>query len=73
MAPPGFIGVNSIFGPDLWIPAAMAEEVLPNEMPSVLSDRNRAIFQVVGRLKPGTSRVQAQANLATIASDLARC
>ena len=32
VAPPKFIGVNAIFGPDLWIPAAMAERLLPKEM-----------------------------------------
>ena len=29
VAPPHFIGVNSIFGPDLWVPAAMAERLFP--------------------------------------------
>ena len=27
VAPPRFIGVNAIFGPDFWIPAAMAEQL----------------------------------------------
>ena len=26
VAPPRFIGVSAIFGPDLWIPAAMVEQ-----------------------------------------------
>ena len=72
VAPPSFIGVNGIFGPDFWIPAAMAEQLLPSEMKGVLSDRNKTIFQSVGRLKPQVSRAQAQANVATIASALAR-
>jgi predicted permease len=72
VAPPKFIGVNAIFGPDLWIPAAMTEQLLPNELPAALSDRTKAAFRGVGRLKPGVTLVQAQANLATIASDLAR-
>ena len=29
VAPPHFIGVNAIFGPDLWMPAAMAERMFP--------------------------------------------
>lgn len=33
VAPPRFIGVSAIFGPDLWIPAAMIERSLPGEMP----------------------------------------
>ena len=72
VAPRHFIGVNAIFGPDLWIPAAMAEQLMPNEMQSALSDRNKTIFQGVGRLKPGVTRALAQANMAAIASGLAR-
>jgi predicted permease len=72
VAPPQFIGVNGLFGPDLWIPAAMAEQLLPNEMQNVFSDRNKQLFRGVGRFKPTATRAQAQANMATIASELAR-
>jgi len=72
VAPAKFIGVNAIFGPDLWIPATMAEQLLPSQMQNALSDRNKAIFQGVGRFKPGATRTLAQANMTTIASDLAR-
>ncbi|MFZ0594542.1 MAG: ABC transporter permease [Bryobacteraceae bacterium] len=72
VAPPGFIGVNAVFGPDVWIPAAMAEQLLPNQMHGALSERNKAVFLGVGRLKSGVSRAQAQADLETIASALAR-
>lgn len=72
VAPPTFIGINAIMGPDLWIPAPMAERLLPNEMAGVLTDRTKTAFQGVGRLKPAVTRTQAQANLATIAADLAR-
>ncbi len=72
VAPPKFIGVNAIFGPDLWIPTAMAEQLLPTEMQGALSDRSKAGFLGVGRLKVGVSRTQAQDNIATIASALAR-
>jgi len=71
VAPAGFIGVNAIFGPDLWIPAAMAERFLPNEMQNALSDHGKAIFQVAGRLKPQVTEAQAQANMAALASELA--
>ncbi|MBV8864187.1 MAG: ABC transporter permease, partial [Acidobacteriaceae bacterium] len=72
VAPPGFIGVNAIFGPDLWIPAAMAEQLFPKELHNVLSDRSQTVFQGVGRLKQGVTQTQAQANLAAIAAALAR-
>ena len=71
VARPGFIGVNALFGPDLWIPAAMAGELLPAGMHDALSERSNAVFHGVGRLKPGISRAQAQANIGTIASALA--
>ncbi len=41
-------------------------------MHDALSERSKAIFQGVGRLKPGVGRERAQANLATVASALAR-
>src|SRR5262252_1912706 len=72
VAPPHFIGVNAIFGPDLWIPAGMAERLLPNDMQNALSDRGRGAFQGVGRLKPGVTRAQAAANITTLADNLVR-
>ncbi len=72
VAPPHFIGVNAIFGPDLWIPAAMAEQLLSNEMQGALTDRSKTVFQGVGRFKPAVNRGQAQADLMAIAADLAR-
>jgi predicted permease len=72
IAPPQFIGVNAIFGPDLWIPAAMAEQLLPNQMQTALSDRGKAAFLGVGRFKPGVTRAPAEANMAAVSADLAR-
>jgi predicted permease len=72
VAPQHFIGVNAIMGPDLWIPAGMMERLMPNEMQNALSDREKAIFMGVGRFGPGISQSEAQANLGTIASNLAR-
>jgi predicted permease len=70
VAPEGFLGVSAIFGPDAWLPATMAAQVLPVPMQDILRDREKPFFQVVGRLKPGIDRSQAQANLQTIASSL---
>ncbi len=52
VAPPHFIGVTAIFGPDLWLPASMAERMFPNSMEHVLTDRGKAAFFGVGRLRP---------------------
>ncbi len=72
VAPPRFIGVNAIFGPNLWLPATMAERTLPDEMRNVLTDRAKAVFLGVARRSPGASLAQAQANLGTLSSALAR-
>jgi predicted permease len=72
VAPRRFIGVNAVFGPDVWIPAAMAEQLWPKEMQNVFTDRSKTIFLGVGRYKAGITGAQAQANMTTIAADLAR-
>jgi predicted permease len=70
VAPLHFIGMNALFGPDLWVPAAMGERWFPNEMQNALSDRSKALFQGVGRLKPGVTRAQALANMEALATGL---
>ena len=72
IAPPGFKGVNAVFGPDLWIPTMMADQVFPSEPRSMLRERSNLVFRVAGRLKPGISRSKAEANMKTIASALER-
>jgi len=71
IAPPGFIGVNAIFGPDCWLPASMAEALFPNELHNALTDRAKTVFTALGRYKPGVTQPQASADLTTIASALA--
>jgi hypothetical protein len=41
-------------------------------MRGALSERSKAVFLGVGRLKSGIGQAQAQANIAAIASSLAR-
>jgi macrolide transport system ATP-binding/permease protein len=66
VAPQGFKGVNAIFGPDLWVPSMMAEQVLPAKQQSALSDRTVLTFTGAGRLRHGVSLSAAQADLKTI-------
>jgi macrolide transport system ATP-binding/permease protein len=70
VGPKGFKGVNAVFGPDMWVPSMMAEEVLPAQQKNALTDRSMQIFSGAGRLKPGVSLSQAQADLRTIAASL---
>ncbi|HVH85349.1 MAG TPA: ABC transporter permease [Terriglobales bacterium] len=70
VAPPAFKGINAIFGPDLWIPSMMAEQVLPAQSRNVLHERSKPFFTGVGRLRPGISMSQAEADLKTISATL---
>jgi putative ABC transport system permease protein len=72
VTPPGFIGVNGLVGPDLWLPLRMADQLLPNEMRAAVTDRSRPLLQGVARVKPGVTVAQAQANVAALGTALAR-
>ena len=70
VAPKGFLGVSAVFGPDVWLPATMAQQVLPAPMRDVLRERSKPLFQIVARLKPGIRRDQAEASLQPLAAAL---
>jgi predicted permease len=70
VAPQGFLGVSAVFGPDVWLPATMAQQVLPGPMQDVLRERGKPFFQTVARLKPGISCSRAEASLQTLATAL---
>jgi predicted permease len=72
VTPPGFIGVNGLVGPELWLPLRMAEQLLPNEMRAAVIDRSKPLLQGVARVKPDVTVAQAQANVAALATALAR-
>jgi predicted permease len=72
VAPQGFLGVSAVFGPDVWLPATMATQVLAPPMQDILRKREKPFFQAVGRLRAGISRSQAEANLQAVASSLQR-
>jgi predicted permease len=72
VAPEGFLGVSAVFGPDVWLPATMAQQVLPPELQDVLQQRGKPFFQGIARLKSGISRGQADASFETLAAALRR-
>jgi predicted permease len=72
VAPKGFKGVNAIFAPALWVPIMAHPQVTTGFVRENMDSRRALLFQAVGRLKPGVSLEQAQANLKTIADQLAR-
>ena len=61
---PGFSGVSD--GAQMWLPFAMYAP------PARMASRSGRGFTVLGRLKPGVTMAEAQAELATIASRLER-
>jgi predicted permease len=70
VGPKGFKGVNAVFGPDMWVPSMMAEQVLPAQQRNVLSDRAMPLFTGAGRLERGISLAQAQAEMNIVAAAL---
>ncbi len=64
---PHFFGESVGDAPDMWIPLDMQPQVMPGRMwleddPKQIAEKV-AWLQVIGRLKPGISRQQAQANV----------
>lgn len=70
VAPKGFVGTNLGFTRQLWIPMMMQEQAMPGA--KYLANRGANWLQVTGRLKPGTTLEQAQANFTTLSNQLAQ-
>jgi predicted permease len=67
VAQPHFLGENVGEAPDLWIPLDMQPQIMPGRMwleddPAHIAEKVMWLH-VIGRLKPGVSRKQAQANV----------
>src|SRR5262245_42014509 len=69
VAPQGFYGSEIIYRPEIWFPSMMQEQV---EGWSALENRGEPTFFAQGRLKPAVTTSQAEAELKTIAAQLAR-
>jgi predicted permease len=72
IGPKGFKGLYAVFGPDIWVPSMMAEQILPAQQRNALSDRAIPLVTAVGRLKPGITLAQARAEITTLAAALER-
>jgi predicted permease len=67
VAQPHFLGENVGEAPDLWIPLDMQPQIMPGRMwleddPAHIAEKVMWLH-AIGRLKPGISRKQAQANV----------
>ena len=67
IAPRDFHGTE-LEAPDLWAPLMMQAQLFPGG--DYLSNRNLSWLEVVGRLKPGISSTQAQAEMTVVAGQL---
>ncbi len=69
VAQPSFTGTELIIKPDFWVPTSMERQVEPGN--NWLESRFAGVVWLLGRLKPGITRVQAQASLERVAHQLA--
>src|SRR5579872_1611950 len=69
VAPRGFRGTEMFYRAEIWVPMTMQPQI---EGHSWLDSRNTFNAWIAGRLKSGVSAEQAEANLNTIAAQLAR-
>src|SRR5436190_16495967 len=69
IAPAAFTGVDVGFSPDLWVPISMHQWVRPGG-DFWFEERRALLLSVVGRLKPGVTIFEAQAQMRTIAKQL---
>ena len=70
--PKGFKGTNAIGAPALWVPSMTYPQTATGFFLEMLrpDSRRGLIYNITGRLKPGVTVTQAQANLKTIARQL---
>jgi predicted permease len=68
--PPGFRGTELFFAPDGWVPMAMQAQIEPGN-PWLERRQTHNVF-VLGRLRPGVSRAQAEAAINALAAQLGR-
>jgi predicted permease len=70
VAPKGFIGTEVAYAAEMFIPMMMAKEIEPGS--TWLERRTSDNSFVVGRLKPGISEKQAEAELKTLTAQMAQ-
>src|ERR1700689_236172 len=70
VAPPGFRGLDLILDPEFWVPLGNVEQ-LASSVPG-RGARGYHWLAAVGRLKPGVTKSQATAELATLAQRFAK-
>ena len=70
VAPERFTGMDQFVQPAFFVPAMMCNRIASNATSNLLEARDQRVFTVKGRLKPGVTIAQAQAELTVIAKAL---
>src|SRR5437763_7167722 len=71
VTPQSFTGISLFFRPDIYVPAMMAQG-LSSDGNDMLAHRGYRGFDMIGRLQPGVTVAQAQAEINGIMRDLER-
>jgi predicted permease len=71
VAPEGFTGPEAFVLPDIYVPMHSFPQAIPNFQAKYLTGRGERGLKLLGRLQPGVSEAQSQAELSTIARQLA--
>lgn len=70
VAAKGFIGTEVAYAPEMWVPVMMGPVIEPGS--NWLESRDSDNMFVVGRLKPGVTRAQAEASLKAVTLEMAK-
>ncbi|MCU1235428.1 MAG: transporter related, partial [Candidatus Solibacter sp.] len=71
VGPKEFLGASPLlFAAELWMPLSVGERIAPELAGNVLERRDRPIFRVVGRLRPGVTTERAEAELDAAAQQM---
>jgi macrolide transport system ATP-binding/permease protein len=68
VAPAEFRGVRRGVSPDVYVPMQMTAQAWPTRKPDDLNNRNFSWLNLMGRLKPGVTREQAQTAMSALSS-----
>jgi predicted permease len=70
IGPKGFKGLYAVFGPDVWVPSMMADQILPAQQRNALTDRAITLFTGIGRMRPSLTLAQARTEMSIVAASL---